>query len=89
MNTYGRKFSISVRIDSITPAHVRLSIFSAMILDEYDHKEATRARAGELCLRVDEFVPFIDQLTPHLISVQHGVDINEVRFNTGWKGDLS
>jgi hypothetical protein len=68
MNDIKKKFSLSVRVDSVTPAHVRLSIFSGMILEEYDHDQATRGKAGDLTLRVEEFGPFLDHVKPHIVS---------------------
>ena len=64
---YKRKFSICLRIDKITPAHTYFSIFSAMILEEYEHRNVTRAKAGELCMRREEVVPFIEHLAPHIL----------------------
>jgi len=89
MTTEGRKFSISVRIDNVNPAHVRLSIFSAMILEEYDHVQATRGKAGDLVLRCEEFVPFMEQLDPHLVGLQMGVTAEQVEEYTGYVGDYS
>ena len=70
--TEEKKFSICLRIDSVTPAHTyfSVSIFSAMILKEYEHNQATRGKAGELCMRNEEVVPFIKHLAPHILMIK-------------------
>lgn len=63
-----KKFSISVRIDKVTPSHVYLSVFSNMVLEKYCHEDVTRAKAGELVLTRDEFTPFLNHIRPHVIT---------------------
>jgi hypothetical protein len=78
-----RKFSLTVRIDHVTPAHVYLSLFCAMILNEYDHGQATRGKAGMITVRAEEFKPFLDHINPHLISVSDLVPQDALEEYTG------
>jgi hypothetical protein len=80
-----KKFSLCVRIDRITPAHAYLSIFSGMILAEHDHKDATRGKAGDLVLRMEELGPFLDCARPHLVKLDDSVDtIDLFMWSDGW-----
>jgi len=64
------KFSLSIRVDKITPAHVYLSVFSAMVPDEYDHNQVTRGKSGDLVLRVDEVWSFLDRVKPDILTCE-------------------
>ena len=77
-----KKLSLSIRVDDINPAHVRLSVFSAMVLEEYAHDQVTRAKSGDLVLRVDEFGPFIDHIQPHIISLRDEVTAEDIERYT-------
>lgn len=73
--TESMKFSLGVRIDRATSAHVYLSVFSAMIPAEQEHAQATRGKAGELVLRVNELGPFLERVQPDMLLSLDGVDI--------------
>jgi hypothetical protein len=85
----GRKFSFSIRVDKINPVHIHLSVFAAMILQEYEHNEATREKAGELTLRADEFAPFLDQVQPHMVTAALSVPVELIERYTGIQLDIS
>ena len=63
-----RKLSVGIRIDSASPSHVHFALFSNMIPEDQDHEQATRGKAGDLCLTTDEFRPFLIRLLPDAIS---------------------
>lgn len=57
-----------MRINDVSPAHTRFSIFANMIPQEMEHREATRASIGsELTLRNEEITPFVERLQPDVI----------------------
>lgn len=63
-----KKFSIGLRINSISPAHVHFKLFCNLIPEDQQHNEATRASiGGELCLRNEEFPHFVERLHPDVI----------------------
>jgi hypothetical protein len=68
-----KKLSFSIRIDNISPSHVHCSLFAAMILEEYDHAQATRAKAGDFVLTVAEFIPFIAHIKPPMILLSETI----------------
>lgn len=76
-----RKLSIGIRINNASPSHVHFSLFSNMIPTEMDHAQATRGKAGDLCLRVEEFGAFLCRLRPDVISdclsLSDGMDLDE------------
>jgi hypothetical protein len=74
------KFSICVKILTITPAHIGFVIFAGFILDEKAHEDMTRDSLGEpLMLRNQEFVPFIQRLRPHILDTQKADIMPELR----------
>jgi len=72
------KFSLSIRIDRETPAHVYVSVFSGMINADIDHKNATRGKAGELVMRTDEFGEFLNRVQPDILTAPDGVDLERL-----------
>ena len=58
-------------------------IFSNMILEEYSHEWATRARAGELCFRLEEFPHFMERVKFDIVLLKNSED-REVLEKVGW-----
>lgn len=88
MGSEGRKFSISVRIEHLTPAHVTVGVFSAMVLVEYDHTQVTRGKSGTLTMRCEELQPFLKQLDPHIISRLDSIASDKLEQLTGARADV-
>jgi uncharacterized OB-fold protein len=84
------KFSLSVRIDTVTPAHITVSIFSGMIPVEYAHHKAAGGRglSGVLVLRVGEFEDFMDHIKPHLVRFPDDTVKARLALVTTWKPSL-
>lgn len=61
------KFSLAIRIDRVTPAHVYLSIFCGMVPKDIPHARATRGKAGDLVISVKEFSSFLDRVCPDML----------------------
>ena len=73
----GYKFSLSVKVTMVTPAHVYIHVFTGMIPAEYKHEDAAgrgRSTKEEWCLRVDEFCPFLNHVQPHVIYLEDHVE---------------
>lgn len=62
-----KKLSFSVRIDRVTSSHTYVSIFSNMVLEEYDHEDVPRAHCGALTFTNEEVGPWINHIRPHLV----------------------
>lgn len=68
-----KKLSVGITIESVTPAHTRFKIFSNLIPYQQDHTQATRASLGDtLCLRNEEFRPFMARLRPDILVLRDG-----------------
>lgn len=78
------KFSLSYRIDSVSPSHVQLTVFSAMIADKIPHDQATRARSGSLVKRTGEFYSFVLHTRPHLIRFLYDGLAEKLAEYTEW-----
>ena len=76
------KFSLTVRVDRITPAHVYLSIFCGMVLEEIPHERATRGRAGALVVGIDEFASFLDRVRPDMLTALEDVNLDLLERKT-------
>jgi len=63
-----KKYSLSIRIDSINMAHIRFTFFDAMIPVEGKHEDYTRAKAGESITSTEAFPHFIQHIKPHVIT---------------------
>lgn len=64
----GYKFSVSVRVDAASPSHVHFSMFAGLIPAEGNPLDYTRGKMGDVCLRVEEFGPFIARLDPDFVA---------------------
>jgi hypothetical protein len=61
-----------------------LSVFSNMVVVEYEHHQVTRAKAGELCLTVDEFGPFVQHTQPHIVGCVDSEGLTALHKHTGF-----
>ena len=64
-------FSISLKVFSITPAHVTFYVYTGMLREGQRHTDITRGSAGQLTMRLNEFQGFVCQLKPPIISIDN------------------